>query len=160
MSRIVIDVCKGAIVSLVTNAGERWRRCRSEAESDTPTQETLEPGTIASVGIAPPGLRRIRQFGETVAWKMSWMMRFGRTCCPSVRNAKSVLAHTTSSSSTCGVTESFRVNETPSTLIESVRTKPKVFGGGSVNSRLLLGATNTISTDFARFSDKLLLLAH
>ena len=64
MSRIVDDACEEAIISLVTNAGERWRRCRSEAESDTPTQETLQLGTIGSVRIAPPGLRRIHQFGD------------------------------------------------------------------------------------------------
>ena len=63
-------------------------------------------------------------------------------------------------SSTCGVTESFRVNDTPSALIESTRTKPKVFGGGSDNSRLLRGATKTISNDLTLFNDKLLFVAH
>ena len=60
----IVDVCEEAIISLVTNAGERGRRCRSEAESDTLTQETLQPDTIGSVRIAPPGLRRIRQFSD------------------------------------------------------------------------------------------------
>ena len=64
MSRIVVDVWEKVIISLVTNAGEHWRKCRSEAESDTPTQETLEPGTIGSIRIAQPRLRRIRQFGD------------------------------------------------------------------------------------------------
>ena len=51
------------------------------------------------------------------------------------------------------------MNETPSTLITSIRSKLAI-GGGSVCSRLLLGATNTISADFQRFNDRLLLLAH
>ena len=64
MSRIVDDVYEKAIVSLVTNAGEHGRRCRSEAELGPPRPETLQPSMIGSVRIAPPGLRRIRQFGE------------------------------------------------------------------------------------------------
>ena len=51
------------------------------------------------------------------------------------------------------------MNETPSALIESMRSKPKD-GGGIDISRLLLGATNTISVDFTRFNDRLLLVAH
>ena len=64
MSRIVDDVYEEAIISLITNAGERGRSCLSEAESDTPTQKTLQPGTIGSVRIAPPGLRHIHQFND------------------------------------------------------------------------------------------------
>jgi hypothetical protein len=59
----------------------------------------------------------------------------------------------------CGVTESFRVNETPSALMTSTRSKP-VIGGSTVSTRLLLGATNTISVDLPRFNAKLLLFAH
>ena len=44
--------------------------------------------------------------------------------------------------------------------MESTRTKPKVFGGGSDNSRLLREATKTISNDLTRFNDKLLFFAH
>ena len=88
------------------------------------------------------------------------MMRLGSPCGLSVRKAKSVLALAANRSSTCGVTDSFRVNDTPSALMESTRTKPKVFGGGSDNSRLLRGATKTISNDFTRFNDRLLLVAH
>ena len=51
------------------------------------------------------------------------------------------------------------MNETPSALIDSMRSKPKD-GGGIVILRLLLGATNTISADFTRFNDRLLLVAH
>ena len=52
------------------------------------------------------------------------------------------------------------MNETPSALTESIRAKPKVFGGGIVEYRLLLGDTNTISADLTRFNFKLFLLAH
>ena len=44
-------------------------------------------------------------------------------------------------------------------LITSKRSKPAI-GGVSVSSRLLLSAMNTISANFPRFSDRLLLLAH
>ena len=80
-------------------------------------------------------------------------------CCLSVRNAHNVFVHAARTSSTSGVTESFRVNETPSALKTSIRSKLAI-GSGSVCSRLLLGATNTISADFPRFSDRLLLLAY
>jgi hypothetical protein len=87
-------------------------------------------------------------------------MPFGRPCCLSVRSANNFFAHAASNSSTCGVTESFRVNEMPSALTESIRAKPKVFGGGIVESRLLLGDMNTISADLTQFNFKLFLLAH
>ena len=51
------------------------------------------------------------------------------------------------------------MNETPSALTDSIRAKPKVFGG-TVESRLHIGDTNTISVDFTRFNCKLFLLAH
>ena len=63
-----------------------------------------------------------------------------------------------SNSSTCGLMESFLVNETPSASTDSLRTKPKVFGG-TVESRLHLG-DNTISVDLIRFNCKLLLQAN
>jgi hypothetical protein len=95
----------------------------------------------------------------TVAWKMSCIMPLGRPCCLSVRRANNVLAHAASKSSTCGLTESFLVNETLSALTDSIRAKPKTFGG-TVESRLHLGDTNTISMDFTRLNCKLFLLAN
>ena len=58
----------------------------------------------------------------------------GRPCCFGVRNANNVYTHAARTSSTCGVTESFCANETPSTLITAIRLKPAI-GGGSVSSR-------------------------
>jgi hypothetical protein len=37
----------------------------NEAEANTPSHETLESGTVIGIRIAPPGLRRVSQFGES-----------------------------------------------------------------------------------------------
>ena len=63
MSRVVIDGGEEAIISLVTNVSERWRCRRPEAETNTPTHETLESGTVSGIRIAP-GLRGVCQFGD------------------------------------------------------------------------------------------------
>ena len=64
MSRVVIDGGEEAIISLVTNVSERWRCRRPEAETNTPTHEALESGTVSGICIAQPGLRGICQFGD------------------------------------------------------------------------------------------------
>lgn len=64
MSRIALNKREETIISLITNAGERWGCCRPETVSNTPMQETLESGTIGSIRVAPPGLRSVRQLGK------------------------------------------------------------------------------------------------
>ena len=131
-----------------------------DAESDTPSKKALETGTIGSVCIAAPGLRRLRQFGNNCGLEdVVCMMTLWRPCCLGVRNANNVFAHAARTSLTCGVTESFRLNETSRTLMTSMSSKPAI-DGSSVSLCLLLGAMNTISADFPRSSDRLLLLAH
>ena len=77
MLTVVDDEHEETIISLVTKIGDGWRGCRSEAETSAPTQETLETRTIGSIRVAPPGLRRICQFGddsglENVLYYMDW----------------------------------------------------------------------------------------
>jgi hypothetical protein len=136
-------------------------RCRGrvETESDRTLKKCLKPGTIGCARVSPPGRGAYDNLATTVAWKMSCIMPLGMPRCLSVCRANNVLAHAASKSSTCGLTESFLVNETPSASTDSIRAKPKVFGG-TVQSRLHLGDTNAISVDLTQFNCKLFLLAH
>jgi len=60
---------------------------------------------------------------------------------------------------TCCETKNFRINVTPSIMIDWTHVSPGITEGGSDCNLLLLGLTKTISADLARFNCRLLLHA-
>ena len=132
MPRVVDDLSKKTIAIQGIHACKCRCRGRLETESDRTLKNCVEPGTIGCAPISPPSREAYDNLATTVAWKMSCIMPLGRPWCLSMRIANNVLAHGASNSSTCGLTESFRVNETPSALTwfdTHKAAKPKVFGG-------------------------------
>ena len=95
----------------------------------------------------------------TAAWNISCRASSGNPYCLSVRRANSDWEQAARRLSTCCEKENFRLNVSPSILIDSTRATPEITEGGSDCNLLLLGLTKTISVDLARFNCRLLLHA-